>query len=133
MSNLLKSGNFTLHSGEKSDWIIDCDALTEDDLAVVARMILRKYSRFSSVGCPPSHEGSAAIRLKDMLAPLASDIRPKYRLLIVDDVFTTGSSMNDIRAGEKLFREPKLEIVGAVIFARRPTPDWIYSVFQVNE
>jgi len=59
-------------------------------------------------------------RLAVALAPLATT----GPLLIVDDVLTTGASMEATR------REfPNHDCVGVVIFARGPTPAWVRSVF----
>jgi adenine/guanine phosphoribosyltransferase-like PRPP-binding protein len=47
------------------------------------------------------------------------------RLLIVDDVWTTGGSMEEHRAGR--------DAIGAVLFARGPVADWVTPLFTLNE
>lgn len=45
-------------------------------------------------------------------------------LLIVDDVLTTGASMEEFRNGR--------EALGAVIFARGHCPSWVVPLFQMD-
>lgn len=53
------------------------------------------------------------------------------RLLIVDDVFTTGNSMEEMREKySHIYAKPA--IIGSVIFARSKTPDWITPLFQLT-
>jgi hypothetical protein len=48
--------------------------------------------------------------------------------LIVDDVLTTGASMEAARA--KLW--PGSLPLGVVIFARGPCPDWVWPIFRLD-
>ena len=50
-------------------------------------------------------------------------------VLIVDDVLTTGNSMNKLL--HSLPYEHERGIVGAVVFARGPCPTWIKPLFQM--
>lgn len=116
--NLLVSGKFKLHSGAESNFKIDCDALTDEDLATIAMLISEKI-KFSDVyGIP-----RGGIRLANCLARHRTS---NSCLLIVDDVLTTGNSMEETK--RKLGR---LDTLGVVIFARSRCPDWIRPVFQV--
>lgn len=115
--SLFKHGEFTLHSGDKADFLIDCNALDERDIDSLAAFIAPRIKPFSEViGIPRGGER------------LALAMRP-YRsatggLLIVDDVLTTGGSMEKAR-GE---RE---DVQGVVIFARGPYPTWVRPIFVI--
>lgn len=115
-SSLFKSGTFHLHSGELSEWKIDCDALTDDDLDTLAQMIGRRVGKFSVAEGVPNGGLRLAAALNRRFAKNDAPV------LIVDDVLTTGASMEAQRAGR--------EANGAVIFARGPVPSWITPLFQ---
>lgn len=131
--SLFEQGDFKLHSGDESWWRLNCDALTDEDIAVIARLLFHKLPPFMGVTCPASHEGSAAIRLVDALGQYL--MPDTWNILIVDDVLTTGSSMLELKQGYIDFsnRTPTsfpMKFIGAVIFARGPCPEWITPVFQ---
>ena len=110
----LESG-FNLHSGQISNWIIDCNALTDDDLQCLAHLGRALVGPFGfCVGIP-----KGGLRLAMALARY-STIGP---CLVVDDVFTTGQSMEEYNTGEEK---------GLVIFARATTPEWITPIFKVS-
>ena len=114
---LFQFGDFTLHSGQRTDWKIDCDALTDSDIETLAKIISQRF-RFSRV------EGvsTGGLRLAKALENYCS---LRERLLIVDDVLTTGASMEKQRAGR--------EATGVVIFARGDCPAWVTALFQASE
>lgn len=116
--NLFIDGAFTAHSGETLSFKIDCDALTDADLATLAAEIARRMVRFRDVyGIP---RGGVRLGLAFLQYCTGSPLDP---LLIVDDVLTTGRSLEEAR---KRFGP---NTIGAVIFARRPCPDWIMPLF----
>lgn len=124
--NLFTLGNFILSSGRRSDWKIDCDALTDEDIEALARMIREIVNPFSSVeGIPRG--GLRLAKALEQYATHESDI-PTH--LIVDDVLTTG---NSLREAKILFQQynPSSPVVGAVIFARGPCPPWVSVLFQI--
>lgn len=114
---IFKSGFFELSSGASSFWKIECDNLTDDDLATLARLIAERLPRFGHViGVP-----RGGLRIAKALTPyIASNTS---LTLIADDVLTTGASMEKYRTANS---------VGAVIFARAPCPDWIRAVFHLS-
>lgn len=134
--SLFQWGNFKLHSGEESWWRIDCDDLTESEIELFAHMIMKYVGHpIHEVACPTSHAGSAALKLRDALKPsLSHFIKEKYRVLIVDDVLTTGTSMIEKKKeiDNSGFYPTKPEFVGAVIFARGKCPDWVTPIFQLS-
>lgn len=111
--NLLQLGDFALASGRKSRFKIDCDALSDADIATAAAWLAELLPPFGWVEGVPR----GGLRLAAALRFYAS-IGP---LLVVDDVFTTGNSMERQRAGR--------EAIGAVIFARGPCPPWVTPLF----
>ena len=122
---LFQQGNFELHSGEQSTWKIDCDALTDEDLGTLARIISdylalsAQYSEFGKVvGIP-----RGGLRLAQALEAYITPGCPLT--LIVDDVLTTGQSMEAVRMF--IGRE---ECLGVVLFARNPCPPWVRAVFK---
>ncbi len=118
---LFQLGDFTLHSGAKSKWKIECDALTDDDIEALALMISEMVGPFQKAHGVPR----GGLRLAEAL-------NAKHRqedaaiLLIVDDVLTTGNSMVEFRSQ---FEEP---CKGAVVFARGNCPLWVFPLFKMN-
>lgn len=120
-SDLFIDSEFTSHSGLLLPFKIDCDALTDGDLDTLAAAIARRVRAFrSALGVP-----RGGVRLADALRPYAAGVRT-YPFLIVDDVLTTGKSMEEARdrAGANS--------IGAVIFARGPCLEWITPLFIEN-
>lgn len=115
-TGLFQRGDFTLHSGEKSGIKIDCDALSDEDIRTIAWMLVGRLPIFGSVEGIPQ----GGLRLADAIRPYAS----YGKVLIVDDVFTSGASMVAAR-GER-------EALGAVIFARRLPPPWIIPLLTLT-
>jgi len=118
--NLFRFGDFNLNSGRSSFFKIDCDALTDEDIETLA-FIIQKEFRFSKVvGIP-----TGGTRIAEALEQWRKVYGP---LLIVDDVLTTGGSME--REKEKY---PEDIIIGVVIFARGECPEWIHPIFDMCE
>lgn len=118
--NLFQRGTFTLHSGRQASWKIDCDALSDADLEALAAIAVRGLPMFGWVeGIPLG--GS---RFADALRRYATE--GCTRILIVDDVFTTGASMEFHRAGRR-------HCLGLVIFARGECPEWVWPMFRLGE
>jgi orotate phosphoribosyltransferase len=111
-------GKFKLNSGLGSPWKIDCDHLTDSDISTGAHMISALIGDFGRVEGIPSG-GLRLARAMEKYAKKESNL-----LLIVDDVFTTGGSMERHRGG----RPAK----GAVIFSRGACPAWVQPLFQIN-
>lgn len=118
--NLFNIGKFTLSSGLASDFKIDCDLLTEEDVESLAYLISKKYSFSEVYGIP-----TGGTRLEEALE--------KYKttgpILLVDDVYTTGKSL------QNFIQEKDLDegnIIAIVLFSREPNlPFWVDSVFTM--
>ncbi len=118
--NIFQTGEFSLHSGGVSNFKIECDNLTDDDLETFAKLISDKVEFNFVVGVPTGGEP-----LAEKLEKYANEYASKT--LIVDDVLSTGSSMEDYHydlAGR--------ENIGIVIFARAQCPEWITPILSME-
>ena len=125
---LFREGWFTGSSGLDLFGKIDCDALTDEDLHCCALWILNKLGdTWSGVeGVPTGGKRLSNI----ILGIMKFDMQAPF--LIVDDVMTTGKSMelfkDEIRNNLK---EPR-HIKGAVIFQRGASKYWVTPLFVFN-
>ena len=113
---MFRWGRFQLHSGQQSSFLIDCGSLTDEDWWNLAFLIASKVQFGSVEGVP---RGGLA------LAKALEQLATSGPLLIVDDVLTTGASMEEKRAGR--------EAIGIVLFARGDYPKWVMPIFRFNE
>ena len=120
--NLFKTGFVRLHSGQQSSFKIDCDALSDEDISSIALQLTIRLPMFYEVEGVPQGGLRLAKAMEKFIVPF-QPIRSD-KLLIVDDVFTTGASMEEHRANRRA--------IGAVIFARTNTPDWITPLFRME-
>jgi hypoxanthine phosphoribosyltransferase len=118
--NLFQKKEITLHSGDVSYFKIECDALTDGDIETLAYIISRKYTFYDVVGIP-----RGGIRIANALQKYASN-SPLKILLIVDDVLTTGKSMEKAR---EMFGNVLSQ--GVVLFARGKCPKWVEPIFNM--
>jgi len=110
---------FKMHSGGIAHYKINCDALTDGDIEVLAWMISEK-GKFSKVyGIP-----TGGNRLAAALQKYRTDEGVK---LIVDDVLTSGGSMEETK--QKL---GWYDAIGIVIFARNRPPSWVRAIFEMT-
>ena len=116
MTALLQFGSFKSHSGLTLPFKIECDAFTPDDWATLAQIANQRLYWGEVEGVP---EGGLAFA-----EALRRYSQPDGRLMIVDDVFTTGQSMEEHRAGRDAF--------GLVVFARNLVPLWIEPMFELG-
>lgn len=119
--SLFNIGEFTLHSGQKSDFLIDCNALTDEDLNALAYKVA-KAIKFAVVVGIPRGGLKFANALQSYCTGNAGD-----GILIADDVCTTGSSFRDF-VKENFAETPKHLIKGVVIFKRGVTPEWVTPI-----
>lgn len=119
---LFNLSDFTLSSGRTSRFKIDCDHLSDEDVEALADRAAELAGGFAfAIGVPTGGER------------LAQALNRRHRLngattlLLVDDVLTTGGSMERMKA---LFA-PHVRIKGLVLFARGRCPEWITPLFQM--
>ena len=114
---LFCAGDFALHSGSKSKWKINCNALLPEDWQALALMAMEFLPSFGSV------EGVSQGGLK-LAEAMRAHVFPYGPVLICDDVLTTGRSMEEQRAGRKA--------LGLVAFSRaKAIAPWIYAILAV--
>lgn len=111
---LFNSGWFELHSGDMSPFKIDCDVLTKEDWSAIAEMLSYSITFKSARGIP-----RGGLAFAEALQPFCTP-DGAYELL-VDDIFTTGSSFEE-------HRKPHETCV--VLFARGFTPPYVLPMFQ---
>lgn len=121
--SLFQTGVVRLHAGGYSNFKIDCDALTDEDIDSIALQLIHRLPGYYAVEGVPQ----GGLRLAEAMEKYSVPFQPirSDKLLIVDDVFTTGASMEEHR-GERH------RAIGAVIFARADTPAWITPLFRME-
>ncbi len=128
---LFQENDFVSHSGITLSWKIDCDSLNDEDIETLAGIIGNRYGFKRVVGVPTGGD-----RLAEALKKYE---RPElWSTLIVDDVMTTGASMEQAKL-EAVDSYPDLDlkdtfVMGIVLFSRIPAedcPSWIRPLFQV--
>lgn len=122
--SLFEQGDFTLHSGEKSKYRINCERLSDDDIAMVARRLAEMVPPFSTVEGVPTGGLRLAEAMKTHYA-----VGPGTHL-IVDDVWTTGHSI----AAARDAYTGGLPVYAAVIFKRGvgSTPMWVHWFCDID-
>lgn len=120
-ASLFQRVDFISHSGLPLTWKIECDALTPQDWEALAQMATEVLPPFSHVLAVPSGG-----------LPFAEALRAHKkegivrRVLIADDVLTTGASMEEYRL------HSETGTLGVVAFARGPCPDWVTPLFTFS-
>lgn len=119
--DLFQTGRFTLASGEWSCFKIECDALSDKEIWALASLLKDVLPRYGQVeGVPTGGERLAS-------AMRGWSYGSGHPTLIVDDVYTTGGSIEAHRAGRR-------NVIGAVLFARRPVRHgWVTALFTLAE
>jgi orotate phosphoribosyltransferase len=119
--SLFQRGEFTLHSGQVSDYRINCEALDLNDWDALAHIIKARIPAFGAVYGVPR----GGLPLQKALAPFATG-NEEDPLLICDDVYTSGSSMREAKEQVRW----KGGVCGVVVFARKPIREpWVKAVF----
>lgn len=120
---LFKFGWFASHSKFQLPWKLDLESgFRPGDWEAIASIIAWKFAFRSVYGIPKGGN--------DLAKALNRYCEPGYPVLIVDDVLTTGRSMIEARARLNLLDEP---VIGVVVVARGPMPDWVWPILSVNE
>lgn len=124
MMGLFQLGDFTLRSGAKSAWKIECDVLTPDDWAALAKMAAEILPPFGFVYGVPRGGVPFAHALQEYASDYCLD-----PVLIAEDVVTTGGSMERYRAEH----DPGIatRVIGVCVFARGPCPEWVTPLFRM--
>jgi hypothetical protein len=123
--SLLQEGSFTLASGKHSEFKIECDVLTEEDFSTAAYLLVQQLPIFDQVYWVPT----GGERVAEPLYKFSNFDHSDAKILIVDDVWTTGGSVNRYIDDNDFDRD---KVICAVLFARGDTPDWVYPLFTMN-
>jgi hypothetical protein len=117
---VFKWGKFTGAAGLELNWKVECDALTAEDWACIARVGAERLPPFSKIiGVP-----RGGLALAEAFKPFIQHDAP--RTLVVDDVWTTGGSM--MKAAEGL----EADWIGYVAFARGLLPSNVKAFALVD-
>jgi hypothetical protein len=127
---LFKDGVFTAHSGLTLDWKVDCDALTDDDLGCIARLVTQRYDFRACYGIP-----RGGTRLASAILRRGTLNSHSTTILIVDDVYTSGASMRAMRDRIMSAAPPELALFaqGFVLFARDAPAMWVDALWKQNQ
>jgi hypoxanthine phosphoribosyltransferase len=144
--DLFQKIDFKSSAGLDLKWKIECDAISDDEWECIATMIMERSRPFRCViGIP---------RGGIKLAKLLDRYSTKHHfdpVCIVDDVLTTGGSMEECRSSIEKGEIPdcsplelekdtidasshsglKSRPIGWVVFARNRCPLWINPLFQI--
>jgi len=116
--SLFALGPFKLPSGRTTHFKIECDDLTDDDWAALARLAVEILPPFAEVQGVPR----GGIPFADALREYAT---PSGELLIADDVWVSGKSYEEFRDGR--------EAIGIIAFTRTPIQSpWVKALFAIN-
>lgn len=118
MKDLFIQGPFQGNSGIELQYKIEADALSDDSIKVLAH-IIGVTQTFRSIHSVPRGGDRLARALLPYMSTEGVD-------LIVDDVLTTGGSM------ERKKREIGGEPMGIVIIARGECPYWVKAILTVE-
>jgi orotate phosphoribosyltransferase len=126
MPSLFQYGTFTLASGQKSHWKIECDSLTPEDWEALAVMAAERLMPFGGVvGVPRGGLPFATA--------LAAHVTPGVRrLLVAEDVLTTGGSIERFLEANPVQGGLYDHVQGVCVFARGPCPAWVMPLFQMG-
>ena len=124
MIQLFQKIDFKSHAGLDLHWKIEMDALSHSEWECITQMIIELSPLFKeAIGIP---------RGGNILGKLLNKHGTGKRedpICIVDDVLTTGGSMNEFKR-KRQWRNPS-EYIGWVVFARSEPPDWVTALFQM--
>jgi hypothetical protein len=122
--NLFQSVDFKSHAGLDLTWKIEMDAITAPEWFTLSQMILELSEPFrEAIGIP-----RGGMELGSRLNQYGTGNKTDP-ILIVDDVLTTGGSMEEFRR-KRAFRNPT-NYIGWVVFARGYPPSWCKALFQM--
>ena len=120
--SIFQFGWFSSHSRFQLPWKLDLESLNREDWDSLAKLISWKFAFRAVYGVP-----KGGVQLAAALRPYAE---PGYPMLIVDDVLTTGRSMEEARTRLGVMDEP---VIGVVVAARGVCPSWVWPILTVNE
>lgn len=134
--SIFQRGDFLLNSGVHSGWKLELDEATDAEMSVFAYMAMQtaRIPLFGSV-CPvPKGKSESLIdnaqRIADAMLPYV--VPGINSTLIVDDVYTTGGSINQARLDYNAQHPSIGNTIGFVLWARNPPPSWVRALFTMG-
>jgi hypothetical protein len=126
---LFRKVDFQMHSGGIAHYKIECDALTDGDIETLAWIIAQKSQQMTGEDRTGIRDVYGVPRGGCRLANALQKHRDRWGSirLIVDDVLTTGASMEKAKSDLGW-----TDAYGVVIFARHQCPSWVYPVFSMQ-
>ena len=122
-THLFVEEDFKSHAGLDLHWKLEMDALDEAEWKCNARMIMEYQTEpFQAAIGIPRGGLKLSVYLNDYSTQNNND-----PYLIVDDVLTTGGSMEEFK--KDYFDKKK--VFGWVVFSRQKPPDWVRTLFQM--
>ena len=122
-THLFVEEDFKSHAGLDLHWKIEMDALDEAEWKCTARMIMEYQTEpFQAAIGIPRGGLKLSVYLNDYSTQNNND-----PYLIVDDVLTTGGSMEEFK--KEYFDKNK--VFGWVVVSRQRPPDWVRTLFQM--
>lgn len=128
MKTLFQLGDFMVHSNNQSQWKIECDTLIDEDYETLAWIVAMEWNlKYNGVKAIETGGHIFGTKLRKYQQNWTKRINT---LLIVDDVLTTGRSMNEIY---EVWKDAKnIRLIGVIIFARGKCPEWVRPIFQME-
>jgi hypothetical protein len=123
--DLFQKVDFKSHAGLDLNWKIEMDALSAKEWIVLSDMISDYSQPFrQAIGIP-----RGGVKLGNLLNTHHATGISTDPILIVDDVLTTGMSMEEFKKNEQ--RSIESDFIGWVVFARTQPSSWIQALFQM--
>ena len=125
--SLFKFGSFVAASGKTLNWKIECDSLTNEDwdcLASIGASLVQPF--YKVLGVP-----RGGLRFAEALRKYENPKGTSF--LLVDDVLTTGGSVERSMAQQNLVRLFPDEILVVFDRSRGVVPFPYRSIFKVND
>lgn len=122
-ANLFEVGDFISHAGKELPWKIECDAIRPEWWDALARMVMDYQERpfYKAVGIP-----RGGVPFAQAMNKYASG-DPNDQIMICDDVFTTGTSMQEF-IKEEYPNWTAGQGYRWVVFARQPCYEYPHHV-----
>lgn len=124
---MFRFGEIELSAGGTSDWKIECDDLTPEEIKGIAKIIFDNAGPFRfAIGVP---RGGLPFAHELNVLNAFRRISDSYPILLVDDVWNTGGSLLRMRAKMPL-NQPCLKWAA---FARGELHSGAHAVFEVTK
>lgn len=133
MGGVFQLGAFTFSSGIRSPFKFECDDLSDDEMHAIARVGSHQVCDFGRlVPVPKGKSASPIDNAKRLAGAMQRYARPDCGVtLIVDDVWTTGGSMEACCA-DVMHQSAGASTVGFVIYAYQQPASWVTSFLTLS-